>query len=70
MKFSKLFPMGKNKAADRFIESIAAEGNLKRIEPERFPYYAEAQLLYLGPHGFVIITKQPKEGQWEVTVET
>ncbi|GAH24591.1 unnamed protein product [marine sediment metagenome] len=70
MKFSKLFPMGKNKAADKFIERIAAEGNLKRIEPERFPYYDEAQLLYRSPSGLVAITKKPKDGKWEVTIET
>lgn len=70
MKFSKLFPMGKNKAADKFIERIATEGNLKRIEPEKFPYYEKAQLLYSGPGGFVTITKKPKEGKWEITIET
>lgn len=67
MKFSKLFPMGDS--ADDFIQRIAVEGKLKRIEPEKFPYLKEASLLYLGPHGFITIEKKPKEGKWEVTIE-
>ncbi|GAH51612.1 unnamed protein product [marine sediment metagenome] len=69
MKFSKLFPIATSDAND-FIEDIVAKGSLKLIEPETLPHLDEAQLLYLGPYGFVVITKQPKEGQWEVTIET
>lgn len=69
MKFSKSFPMRTGEAND-FIQRIVAEGSLKRIVPEKFPYLEEAQLLYRGPSGLVAITKKPKEGKWEVTIET
>jgi len=69
MIYSKLFPMGTDEADD-FIQRIAIEGSLNRIEPERFPYKKEARLLYFGPHGFMTVEKKPKEGKWEVTIET
>lgn len=69
MKFSKSFPMG-NDEADDFIERIVIEGSLKRIMPGRFPYLKEAHLLYRSPFGLVAIKKKPKEGKWEVTIET
>jgi len=69
MKFSKLFRMAASDADD-FIKDIVAKGNLELIEPETFLHLDEAPLLYLSPHGFVIITKQPKDGKWEVTIET
>jgi len=69
MKFSKLFKMGTDEADD-YIKHIAAEGSLKQIVPEKFPHLKEAQLLYRSPSGLVAITKKPKEGKWEVTIET
>lgn len=70
MKYSKLFPMGTDEA-DNFIEKIAIVGEYKRIEPsEKFPYLVEARLLYFGSQGFMKIEKKPKEGKWEVTIET
>lgn len=69
MKFSKSFPMATDEADD-FIERIVAKGSLKRIVPEKFPYSKEAQLLYRSPFGLVAIKKKPKEGKWEVTIET
>ena len=69
MRFSKLFPMGTGEAND-FIERIVIEGSLERIEPVKFPYHKEVQLLYSSPSGLVSIKKKPKEGKWEVTIET
>ena len=69
MKFSKLFPMGTDEA-DEFIQDIVEKGRLDLIEPERFPYLQEVKLLYLGPNGFVTIKKKPREGNWEVMIET
>lgn len=69
MKFSKLFPMGTDEADD-FIQHVAIEGKLDLIEPVKFPYRKEVKLLYLGPNGFVTIKKKPREGNWEVMIET
>lgn len=69
MKFSKSFSMETDEADD-FIERIVIEGSLKRIDPVKFPYSKEAKLLYRSPSGLVFIEKKPKEGKWEVTIET
>ncbi|MBA7705628.1 hypothetical protein ES703_114461 [subsurface metagenome] len=69
MKFSKSFPMRGDEAND-YIERIVIEGSLKRIVPVKFPYFKEAQLLYRSPSGLVTIEKKPREGKWEVTIET
>ncbi len=69
MKFSKSLPMG-NDEVDKYIEDIVERGNLKLIEPERFPYFETVKLLYLGAQGFITIDKHPKDGKWEVTIET
>ena len=69
MRFSKSFPMGTDEADD-FIESIITEGSLKQIGSKKFPYRQEVQLLYRSPSGLVAIDKKPKEGKWEVTIET
>ena len=69
MKFSKSFPMGKNPAADKFIERIITKGSLKRIEPEGFLFSNEGKVLYLGSQGFMTIDKYAKDGKWEVTLE-
>jgi len=69
MKFSKLFPMGTDEADD-YIERIVVKGSLKQILHLKFPYLKEAHLLYRSPFGLVTIEKKPKEGKWEVTIET
>ena len=69
MKFSKLFPMG-NDEADDYIKRIVIEGSLKRIVPGKFPCLKEAHLVYRSPSGLVAIEKKPKDGKWEVTIET
>lgn len=68
MKYSKLFPMGSEKAND-FIDLVSTLGKYNRIEPPSVFPFGQGKALYFGPQGFMVVEKNPKGGQWEVTIE-